>query len=450
MKFSLCEIKENNYIIIYTKVLYTGEFMRSYWQSIRSFFHKVYRILWKSALAFINNEDSLKASALTYYTLISLVPFLAVAFGLATGFGFEQYLEDELTQAFDEQQEAMAYAIQFARSLLQNAKGSVIAGVGLVTLLWTNLSMLNSVEGALNDIWKVRQPRTWAKKITDYLAVMIIGPVFVVVSSSLSVYLMTQITETAKESRLLEWMSPYLVLLLRLTPFFLSALLFVIIYMFIPNVRINAKPRIIAGILAGIAFQLWQWIYIKFQVEISNYGAIYGTFAALPLFLLWLQVSWLIVLAGAEIAAHIESEMSYASPKGNSRFTSITQKQLGLVVLQKTIAAYSKGLPPLTTIQIAQDLGVPLMTMQHMLDILDSAGIVVEVSTDGGMKTGYQPSKDAQLFTIVGVRAAIDKFSDWDVAIESTPIIEKVTTYLQELDEELVASKANINFRELG
>jgi len=381
--------------------------------------------------------------------LISIVPFLAVAFGLATGFGFEQYLEDELKQTFDEQHEAIDYAIKFARSLLQNARGSVIAGVGLITLLWTNLSMLSSVEGALNDIWKVRQPRTWAKKITDYLAVMIIGPIFVVVSSSLSVFLITQITETAKDSRLLEWMSAYLLLLLRLVPFFLSAILFVIIYMFIPNVRINAKPRIIAGIIAGVAFQLWQWVYIKFQVEISNYGAIYGTFAALPLFLLWLQVSWLIVLAGAEIAAHIESEMSYAFPKDKGRFTSITQKQLGLVVLQKAIAAYSKGLPPLSAIQIAQDLGVPLMTMQHMLDILEGADILVEVTTDGGMKTGYQPSRDAKLFTIVGVRSAIEKFSDWDVAIETTPEIEKVTTCLRELDEEVILSKANINFSEL-
>lgn len=422
--------------------------MRSFWHSVKSFFDKMYRVIWKSALGFINNEDALKASALTYYTLISLVPFLAVAFGLATGFGFEQYLEEELKHAFDEQQEAIAYAIQFARSLLQNTRGSVIAGVGLITLLWTNLSMLNNVESALNDIWKVRQPRSWSKKITDYLSVMIIGPVFVVVSSSLSVYLMTQLTQTAKDSPLLEWMSPYLLFLLRLAPFFLSALLFVIIYMFIPNVRINAKPRIIAGILAGVAFQLWQWTYIKFQVEISNYGAIYGTFAALPLFLLWLQVSWLIVLAGAEIAAHIESEMSYASPTGG-RFTTVNQKQLGLVVLQKAINAYSKGLPPLTTLQMAQDLGVPLMTMQNMLDILETAGVLVEVTAEGGMKAGYQPSKDAKLFTIVGVRSAIDKFFDWNIAIESNPVIEQVTSYLQELDEETLLSQANVNFRQL-
>ncbi len=423
--------------------------MRKYWNAFLEFLEKVYRVIWKSASAFINNEDSLKASALTYYTLISIVPFLAVAFGLATGFGFEQYLEEELKQAFDEQKVVIAYSIQFARSLLQNAKGGVIAGIGIVTLLWTNLSMLSSIESALNDIWKVRQPRSWPKKISDYLAIMIIAPIFVVVSSSVSVFIMTQLTATAKDYSLLEWMSGYLFTLLKLTPFFLSAMLFVMVYMFLPNVRINAKPRIIAGIIAGVAFQLWQWAYIKFQVEISNYGAVYGTFAALPLFLLWLQVSWLILLAGAEIAAHIESEMTYASPVASGRFSNITQKKLGLLTLERTIHAYTTGEPPQTALEVAQDLGVPLMTVQHTLDIMVEGGILVEVITHTG-RMGYQPSKDAKLFNIIGVCEAIEKQTSWEIPIESTLALEKINNYLGELDSMITSSSYNVDFRQIN
>lgn len=303
--------------------------MRKKLKAFGTFIVRSYRILWNSALAFSRNEDSLKASALTFYTLISIVPFLAVTFGIATGFGFEQFLENEIKSYFKEQEEVITYAIRFARSALQNAKGGVIAGVGLIALLWTNLSLLATIENALNDIWHVRQPRSWAKKLTDYLAVMIICPIFFVVSSSVSVYLMTQLAETAKESHLLELMSPFLLFILRLVPFFLSVLLFVVMYLFIPNVRVRVRPRIIAGIFAGIAFQCWQWIYIRFQVEIASYGAIYGTFAALPLFLVWLQVSWLIVLAGAELASHIENETVFLPKRGFKGLVKASPKSLG-------------------------------------------------------------------------------------------------------------------------
>lgn len=424
--------------------------MRSFWFSIKTFFHKASRVIWKSADAFVKNDDYLKASALTYYTLISIVPFLAVAFGIATGFGFELYLEEELKNAFDEQQEVIDYAIKFARSLLQNAKGSLIIGVGLIALFWTNLSMLSNIESALNDIWRVKQPRSWPKKLTDYLAVMILAPIFVVISSSLSFYLITQITETAKSSPYLEFMSSTLLLLLKAAPFLLSALLFIMIYTFIPNVRINARPRIIAGILAGIAFQLWQWVYIKFQVEISNYGAIYGTFAALPLFLLWLQVSWLIVLGGAEMAAHIENEMSYTGTGSSEKFCTISKRQLGLLVLQRCVRAFSRGKPPVTAMQVAQDLGVPLMTIQHMLDVLEDSNILVEVVSHDSSRNGYFPGKDAELLTLMGVCDSIDQHTDWAVPIECNPTLEKIDQHLKELDQYATSSPANITFKQIN
>ncbi len=424
--------------------------MRSKLKAIRAFFIKVYRIIWNAACAFVRNEDSLKASALTFYTLISIVPFLAVAYGIATGFGFEQYFEDELKLAFDEQPEVIDYAIKFARSTLQNAKGSVIAGVGLFALFWTNISMLSNIEGALNEIWRVRQPRSWAKKLTDYLAVMIICPIFFVVSSSLSLYLITRFAETAKENRIVEWFSPYIFLLFKVVPFFLSALLFVVIYLFIPNTKVQARPRIIAGIIAGIAFQLWQWVYIKFQVEISSYGAIYGTFAALPLFLIWVQVSWLIVLGGAEIAAQIENEISYGQRDMSHRLLKVSQKQLGLLILHRCIQAYSHGNPPLTTLKIAQDLGIPLMTAQQMIDILEDGEVLVEVGSRGDPTIGYQPSRDARLFTIKGVCDAIEQQIGWTIAVEDTPVLELISECLQELDRLADESPANHNMQEIA
>jgi membrane protein len=419
---------------------------------MRPYFSKIYRILRDSIKAFADNEDYLKASALTLYTLISIVPFLAVAFGIASGFGFENYLETQLKDMFVEQPEVINYAIKFARSALVNAKSNVIAGIGIIALLWTNLSMLGSVENALNDIWKVKEPRTWGKKLTDYLAVMIICPLFFIVSSSLSFYVVTQIAETAKENPIIEFVSPYLLLTLKIVPFLLSAILFIIMYLFLPNAQINARPRILAGIIAGVAFQLWQWIYIKFQVEITSYSAIYGTLAALPLFLIWLQVSWLIVLAGAEMAAHIENEMTFGEHFGDEeaeRLCTINQKHLGLLVVERCSQAYFKGEPAQTAINIAKTLNVPLLTTLQILDILVDGDILVEVGIRGSSTLGYQPSRNARLLTIKSVCDAIESSENWEITVENYPALQQIATCLREFDRLTLESKANLTMENL-
>lgn len=423
--------------------------MKKFYIKLRTVSKKLTRIIVGSVLGFINNNDYLKASALTLYTLISIVPFLAIAFGIASGFGFAEYLETELTHLFEDQPEMISYAIQFARSLLQNAKGSIIVGIGLIALLWANLSMLGSIESALNDVWHVKKPRTWAKKFTDYLAAMIICPIFFVVSSSLSVFLITEITQTAHQSQLLELMSPYLLFLLKLTPILLSIFVFIVIYIFIPNTHVRPQPRIIAGFIAGVAFQLWQWIYIKFQVEISNYGAIYGTFAALPLFLIWLQVSWLIFLIGAELGAQIENEMSHGIGNHTDK-RKISQRELGVLILHRCCKAFAAGETARTTLQLANEFGTPLFSTQQMINILEEGGMLAEVSLKGKYVVGYQPSRDAKLFTIKSVCDAIDSQTDWHVNVENSPLLEKINDCLKDFDEKAAASSSNLSFSELA
>jgi len=413
------------------------------WEGLKRFYRKVVRILTGSMNGFIDNNDYLKASALTYYTLMSLVPFLAVAFGIANGFGFSDYLRDQLQKTFEEQAEVVSHLIKFALTLLEQTRGGVIAGVGVITLIWTNLSMLGSIEGALNDIWKVTQSRTWIKKFTDYLAVMIFCPLFFVISSSMNVYVITQITETAKESPLLEFVSPVLLFILRLVPTLLSILLFIVIYLFIPNAKVHTRPRVIAGIIAGFVFQLWQWVYIRFQVEISNYGVVYGTFAALPLFLVWLQISWLIVLAGAEMAAHLENELSYTAADPENLFT-VSSKTFGMLVLSETAKAYHEGEPPLRALQIAQALQAPLLTTQQMLGVLVRANILVEVLAQDSSIPGYQPSRDLSLFNLEDVSVAIDEELDHPVEVGHSDILKKVEEAQMTFYHLLKESDANL------
>lgn len=422
--------------------------MRVFFAKLKFFFRKVSRIISSAAVDFVRNNDYLKASALTFYTLIVIVPFLAVAFGIANGFGFSDYLEAELTETFEQQSEVVKYAIQFARAMLRTTQGNVIAGVGLITLLWSNLSMLGNIESALNDIWKVKKSRSWKKKFADYLAAMIICPLVFVVSSSLSVYVITQLSKTAQTTPYLEFVSPYLKLSLNLIPFVLSVLLFIVIYLFIPNTQVHRRPRIIAGILAGIAFQLWQWIYIKFQVEISSYGAIYGTFAALPLFLIWLQVSWLIVLGGAEVAAHIENEMFARINDYKVPMARANRVEVALLILHRCVQAFSNGDPPLTTLQIAQDLQIPLLTVQQIIDLLTEQRILVEVGYDAS-RIRYQPSREARLFTIKNISDAVAQHDESEVEVVDSATLQRIAASLKDLDQLVRNSPSNLNLTQL-
>ena len=307
-----------------------------------SIWSRALRVLIDAGRGFVEDDCYSKASALTFYSLLSIVPVLAVLFGIAKGFGFEQALEVEISQHFAEQRELTDKLIQFAYSWLQTVKGGLIAGVGAVALLWSVLSLLNNIEAALNAIWKTRIARPYSRKISDYLATMVICPIFFVTSSSITVFLNTQIAQSAQSNVLVEAVSPFLLLILKLFPFFLSWILFTFVYYFMPNTKVYLRSALIAGILAGTAFQIWQWLYIRFQIGASSYGAIYGSFAALPLFLVWLQISWLILLAGAEVAFELENDLFIPS----RHLTPLPGKAAALLITFRSVEAFAKGFPP--------------------------------------------------------------------------------------------------------
>ena len=200
-----------------------------------SLLKRILRIIYDSVRGFIEDDCYSKASALTYYSLLSIVPVLAVLFGIAKGFGFEQALEKEIIVRFSEQREVMDRLIQFAYTWLHNAKGGIIAGIGTVVLLWSILGLLSNVENALNAIWKIPVGRSYSRKISDYLASMLICPIFFVTSSSITVFLSTQIEATAHSNVIAEAVSPLLLYILKLFPYFLSWVLFTFIYLFMPE-----------------------------------------------------------------------------------------------------------------------------------------------------------------------------------------------------------------------
>lgn len=399
---------------------------------------KTYKIASSWLWELIQKDYFYKASALTFYSLMSIVPILAVAFGIAKGFGFEQSLQDEILQRFQEQQEVAQLLIKFAYSLLQHVQGGIIAGIGIIFLFWSILTLLSNIENTMNDIWNVRETRSLARRFGDYLAIMLICPIVFFISSSLTVFISTQLTETAKNYHLVQAISPYFFLALRFSPFVLSWILLSFLYLFVPNTKVSFVSGIAAGILAGTAFQLWQWLYIYFQSSISSYGAIYGSFAALPLFLFWLQYSWLIVLAGAQIAFQLENELWLPAKNVKTPYREVSGKTIALLITYHCMHAFSRGEPPITDHQLIQLTGTPLNHIRTILGILQQAHLLIAV------KSGYQPARDIHTMTIKNICDAVEKNTKLEAPIQDSEVAQEITTYLDKLDATVAMSKDNV------
>lgn len=410
-------------------------------QGKQSIFKRCLRVFVDSIRGFINDDCYSKASALTFYSLLSIVPLLAVLFGIAKGFGFDRALEAEIREKFFEQKELSEKLIEFAYSWLQSVQGGVIAGVGTAVLFWSVMGLLNNIETALNAIWKTRVSRSYLRKMTDFLAALVICPIFFVAVSSLNVFITTQITRGAHSNIVLEAVSPLLLFILRFFPFFLSWVLFTFVYLFMPNTKVDFRAALIAGILGGTAFQLWQWVYIKFQIGVASYGAIYGSFAALPLFLIWLQTSWLIFLAGAEIAVEIENDLfiPFRTPRP------LSLKAAALFITYRSVEAFIKGTNPVTDHSLAQELGMSLNHIQILLETLQNARILAAVSFSN-KAAGYQPAQAIDTLTMKRVCDAIDKGNEIPASFIDSPEMDKIQTYLKHVDQLLAAPENNEKF----
>src|ERR1700722_3943462 len=224
---------------------------------LRSCYEQWKKIAIASFHSFLEDDCYTKASTLTFYTVQSIVPFIAFLLGIAKGFGFDEYFENLLTNAFEEQKEVTTYSLSIANSMLKHIKEGVVIGVGVLLLLWAMINLLSYIEIVLNQIWKIKEQRSFFRKVNDYVAIVIICPLILIVSSSFTLFLKTSIANL-HGNPFLEKISVYLLLGFNIAPWILSWLLFFLLYFLIPNAKLRVWPRIIAALLAGTAFQLWQ------------------------------------------------------------------------------------------------------------------------------------------------------------------------------------------------
>jgi membrane protein len=411
----------------------------------KSFLIRQLRIILLTLRGFDEDKCFSRASSLTFNTLLSIVPVAAILFGVAKGFGFETMLRREILEKFpgQAQQEVLAKVIGFAESMLQTAKGGVIAGIGTVILFWSVINVLSQIEASLNDIWEIKEARSWGRKFSDYLALMLLSPLIFILSSSATVFITTQITQLTNKIKLLGIISPLIFLSFKFIPYVLIWILFTVIYLLMPNTKVNLKAGLMAGIVAGTIFQIVQWAYISFQIGAARYNAIYGSFAALPLFLMWVQISWWVVLFGAELSFANQNVNTYEYEPDANKVSPAFKKVLTLQIAHLLIKDFAEGERPLTDTEISSRLKMPIRLVHNILYDLVQSRVITETRTKEDQKFGYQPARDINTLTIKYVVDAIDQNGTNSIPVARTAEFETLSNAIEKFREEMEASPAN-------
>jgi membrane protein len=389
---------------------------------------KQLRVLSLSVKRFNKNNCLVSATALTFYTVFSIVPILALVFAIAQSFGYEKILQDQLLKNYKQYESVLNNAFKYANSLLSTTRGGLIAGVGVVLLLWSVMKLLISIENIFNVVWEVKRGRTWIRKITDYLTIMMVGPILLIVSGSITVYIQTRVDGIEA----LGFMSTFLA---HLIAYALVAGAFTFLYVVMPNTKVAFKPALQAAIIATVLFELLGWAYIKFQIGANQMNAIYGGFAALPLFLIWLQYSWYIVLFGAEMAYSNQYVDHYELEEDINHLSIRYKKVIALMIANLVAKRFFAGESALTVMEISEKLDLPSRLTKSIVQEFEDTGVFVEVRIENDKVSVFQPAVTESKFTVQFVIDSLERKGVNQLPINDSIELIHIHEFLSQMDK---------------
>ena len=372
----------------------------------RGLFYNAIKIVTLSIKEFTERRIVNKASALTYNTLLAIIPILAILFAIARGFGFANLLEDQFRSGLEGQALTAETILSFIDSYLSHAKSGIFIGVGLIMLFYTVLLLTYNMERTFNSIWQVKKPRTLYRKVTDYFSMILLLPLLIMLSSGISIYLST-IVKHMEEFVLL---APIVKFLVRMIPFVITWSMFTALYIFMPNTKVKFKYAILPGIIAGSAFQAFQYLYIGSQIWVSNYNAIYGSFAAIPMFLLWTQISWSICLYGAQLCYIAQNLRNFAFSKEIKMISRRYHDYLCVLIMSLICKRFQTEESPYTAELLSDESKIPIRLTKKILYELQDLNMLYETQMDDkDDSVGYLPSVDINRMSVAMLLIRLDE-----------------------------------------
>ena len=364
---------------------------------VRYLFYEVIKKVLLAVEYFTTKRMVDSAAALTYSTLLAIVPIMAVVFAIARGFGYNKYIETWFREALSSQPQVAEAIIGFVNSYLVHTKSGIFLGIGLLFMLWTVIMLISNIEKAFNDIWQVSTPRSIFRTITDYMAMFLLAPIIIVVTSGISI-MMATFANGIGETLIV---GPTLRFFLRLLPYIIMSGVFIALYVFMPNTKVNIKSAIIPGILAGVAMQGLQLVYIHSQIWVTGYNAIYGSFAALPLFMLWVQISWTICLFGAELAYTNQNLEKFAFRASTNDLSHRYRLLLSAYLMTLICRRFEEGKKPYTALELKLETNIPIRITHDLLENLTRVHLLSEMTNDEkGTEAVYQPAESTARLSV--------------------------------------------------
>lgn len=415
------------------------------------FLVKQLRILVIAARGSIKDKVQIRASSLTLYTILSIIPVVAIALAIAKGFGLDQNLESIITRSkeFESYNDLLGPLLEKAKTTVQATRGGYIAGIGVIILFWSVISLLDQIETSFNHIWQISGSRPWIRKFTDYLTIMLIAPVLLILSSSITVFVSTTMSQYMEQAPILSFFKPVVSFLIKFAPYLLTWFILTLLFIAMPNAKVKFMPAFVSGIITGTILKILQWLYLDLQFGITKLSAIYGGLAAIPLFIILLQTSWVIILLGAELSFANQNISRYEFESGALNISHFQKKALTLMIMHHIIKNFSLGDKPVSAEKISKSLKIPVRLVRDILLDLTTSNLVSEIHEHELKERLYQPALDINKLSVSFVLSKIDRKGSDQKIIARNNEYNRVVTMLEKFDKQISGSKSNVLLRDL-
>jgi membrane protein len=399
-----------------------------------------------SVRSFLNGDLQSQSCAMTYRTLLALVPALALLFAIGRGFGFQSLMQGQLFRIFPAQHDVIEQALGFVDKYLSTASEGLFVGIGLVVLLWTIISLISNIEDIFNNIWGVRQGRSIWRKITDYTAMMLILPVLMVCASGLQI-LMTNTLQTFLH---FQFLSPLVSVIVEIGSCALTWMFFTAVYMLIPNTRVKFKNACVAGVISGTGFLLLQWLFVSGQMYVARYNAIYGSFSFLPLLLVWCQLAWLVTISGAVLCYSSQSIFQFSFDNDIHNISEDYREKITLAIAAVVTQCYVRKMPPPTVLSIVTDYEIPIRLVTQITDRLVEAHVLSQVIIDKEAEIiGFQPAQPTGGLTVSYVRSALGSIGSSGFVPRFHMRFKGVESVVDQINRSVIASVHDLKLEDI-
>jgi len=394
----------------------------------------------------MDGQLTLRSMGLVYTTLLAMVPLLAVSFSVLKGFGVHNQLEPIMLNLLTPLGDKGVEISQRILSFVDNIKAGVLGSMGLALLLYTVVSLLQKIERAFNFAWRVSENRPLAQRFSDYLSVVLIGPVLVFTAIGMTASVSS--AGLIKDAMEIEAIGALLTFVGRLIPYLLIIVAFTLIYIFVPNTKVKFKSALIGGVVSGVLWETSGWVFASFVVNSAKYTAIYSAFATLIIFMIWLYLSWLILLIGSSIAFYHQHPEQRNLQSRILRLSNRMREKVSLLIMSLIAQNYYHKKPAWTLDKLSQKVNVGIEAVGLLVENLVKSGVLIKTE---GESPGYLPAQAPETLKLKDLILAIRQAGESSyLKMDNLPQTNVIDSLYSDIENSLLKSVENKTLRDLS